>query len=311
MILKSNENSYPLTNFYLSTNCLNQNSITLYGTLEKELLEIIQKNGFCIYADEEAEESLFEGKNFTLLYDEAAGMACFMEPNSVVYYDYLVIDEDGYAISSLPTGTPLEGNNLFLYSSGQKRKNREFVIDLFNEQNEPIYILRSNTIEQTTEEEKKYYIQKKENKEKAEARALKLAELSDTCEKVIYAGTDVELSIGVHHFAFTTNDQNNIKTLFDLAITAKPEYLPYHADGELCQMYTAADIIQLYIKEQEFILYHNTYFNTLKSYVNTLLTIDEINSVQYGQALEGSYKEQLDSIVTASASVLASVQSIL
>ena len=38
-------------------------------------------------------------------------------------------------------------------------------------------------------------------------------------------------------------------------------------------------------------MHHTTYFNQLKLYVETLETIDEVNSVVYGQELTSTYIE--------------------
>ena len=133
----------------------------------------------------------------------------------------------------------------------------------------------------------------------------KVAELSVACGQVITAGTDVTLSNGTKHYSFTSNDQNNIKNWFDVAVSTKTDGIPYHADGEECELYTYLDIIQLYIAEQKYILYHNTYFNMLKAMVKTLTFTEEVEAVVYGMELNEEFSEKMNTILTQSEEVFA------
>lgn len=134
----------------------------------------------------------------------------------------------------------------------------------------------------------------------------KIQELSESCEKTIFAGTDVELSSGMNHYSFTTNDQNNIKNLYDVAesITrlgkASETKIPYHADNNECELFSCEDIIALYFAEQKYILYHNTYFNMMKAMVKNLSSIEEVESISYGSELSEEYKEKMDEILQQS-----------
>jgi len=59
----------------------------------------------------------------------------------------------------------------------------------------------------------------------------------------------------------------------------------YHADNEPYREYSAAEIKRIY---DEFVALKNknrTYFNQLKQYIQTLDTIEQINSVYYGMTI--------------------------
>ena len=70
----------------------------------------------------------------------------------------------------------------------------------------------------------------------------KLAELSAACNAAILAGCDVTLSNGVSgHISLTAEDQINLTNACASA-EAGAKYYPYHLDGQLCALYSAADI---------------------------------------------------------------------
>ena len=123
-----------------------------------------------------------------------------------------------------------------------------------------------------------------------EVKKSKINELSRICNQSIINGVDVEIDGVIEHFSYKDEDQVNIKEIFDLAVqTDVPMY--YHADGASCKLYTVEQIIALYSTASTNKMHHTTYFNQLKLYVETLETIDEVNSVVYGQELTSTYLE--------------------
>ena len=123
-------------------------------------------------------------------------------------------------------------------------------------------------------------------------RDAKLQEISSVCNQVITSGIDVETSQGTNHFNLSLEDQSNIGNLFNLVILGGTEY-PYQSDGGVCTIYSAEDIINIYVASQSHITYNTTYHNLLKSYVQSLETIDEINEVSYGDDLIEPYSTEL------------------
>lgn len=119
-------------------------------------------------------------------------------------------------------------------------------------------------------------------------RTSKLNEMSYTCRTTIENGFDLILRGETHHFSLDTQDQLNLMSLSAMAQTE--ELIPYHADGEECIFYTADEINQIVAAANQFKIYHTTYYNALKSYINSLETIEEISQITYGVSIPDEYK---------------------
>ncbi|MCD7730455.1 MAG: hypothetical protein LUI05_03040 [Oscillospiraceae bacterium] len=127
-----------------------------------------------------------------------------------------------------------------------------------------------------------------------DAAAEKIAELSEKCEETIIAGVDV----GDLHYSLTLADQLNLESL-KTTIMGGATAVPYHADGELCAMYSAEDFLTVYNACALHKIGQTTYFNQLRAYVNSLTEIEEITAVTYGQELTGDYLEAYNTIMEA------------
>jgi len=124
-------------------------------------------------------------------------------------------------------------------------------------------------------------------------RESKINEMSHTCNQVIEAGFDITLSDNLqHHFSLTTQDQLNLISLSSMAANGM-ETIPYHADGEICKFYSAADISEIVSQATAFKIYHTTYYNALKHYINSLETIEEIAAITYGTVLPEEYQSDV------------------
>lgn len=122
-------------------------------------------------------------------------------------------------------------------------------------------------------------------------RSSKLDEMSYTCRMTIEAGIDLELRGEIHHFSLTTQDQLNLISLSAMAQTQS--LIPYHADGEECEFYTAEEINQIISEATTFKNYHLSYYNSLKAYINTLDTIEAIAAITYGTPIPDEYKSDV------------------
>lgn len=122
-------------------------------------------------------------------------------------------------------------------------------------------------------------------------RSSKISEMSFICRTTIEAGFDLELRGEMHHFSLDTQDQLNLITLSALAQTQT--LIPYHADGEECIFYTSEEIGEIVETATAFKIYHTTYYNALKSYINALETIEEIAAIQYGTPIPEEYKSDV------------------
>lgn len=126
----------------------------------------------------------------------------------------------------------------------------------------------------------------------------KLQELSTQCQKAITDG----IELNGEHFSYTLTDQNNISNTFQLAMSTGLS-VPYHADGQDCRLYSKEEIMNIYFSQETNVTHHTTYFNQLKQYVLTLTTEDEVNTVQYGQELTGTYLDTYNEIMQQASAI--------
>ena len=122
-------------------------------------------------------------------------------------------------------------------------------------------------------------------------REAKLKEISYACRVAIEEGFDLEIRGETHHFSLTTQDQLNLMSLSMMAQTQ--QLIPYHADGEACEFYTADEINAIVAAAMEHKNYHTVYHNALKAYVNALNTIEDISAITYGTSIPEEYKSDV------------------
>lgn len=125
----------------------------------------------------------------------------------------------------------------------------------------------------------------------------KLKELSNACNNAINAGTQVQLNEEyTEAFTYGLVDQSNISEMFNAVLLGATEY-PYHANDDDCRMYSAQDIMTIYVTLSTYKTSQTTYHNQLKQYVKTLTTQEEIEAVVYGQELTGEYLEKYNELM--------------
>lgn len=122
------------------------------------------------------------------------------------------------------------------------------------------------------------------------AKAEKIAEIKKDCEEYIYAGADVTYSDGVtEHFTYTLADQSNISEMFTAIMAGATEF-PYHADGEICKIYTKEQIVTIYGTLSLFKTEATTYHNSLKAQINAMTDADAILATKFKETeLTGEY----------------------
>lgn len=117
------------------------------------------------------------------------------------------------------------------------------------------------------------------------AKEAKLSDLSAACNAAIVAGCDVALSDGsAGHISLTNEDQINLTNAY-ASISAGAEEYPYHLDGQLCAMYSAADIQTMAQAATAHKLYHTTYYNHLKAWVERCEAMEDVEAITYGSEL--------------------------
>lgn len=144
------------------------------------------------------------------------------------------------------------------------------------------------------------------------AKQSKLAEISESCEDYIYAGTNVTFPNNtIEHFTYTIADQSNISEMFTAIMAGATEY-PYHADGEICKIYSKAEIVTIYGTLSLFKTEATTYHNSLKAQVNAMDDIDAISATKFKETeLTGeyltNYNEMMASAQTQLNAILAKI----
>ena len=136
----------------------------------------------------------------------------------------------------------------------------------------------------------------------------KLAEISKSCEDYIYAGTDVTLLDNTtKHFTYTLADQSNISEMFTAIMAGATEY-PYHADGEICKVYTKEQIVAIYGTLSLFKTEMTTYHNSLKAQINAMTDADAILAIKFKETeLTGEYLANYTEMMTSAQTQLNAV----
>lgn len=111
-------------------------------------------------------------------------------------------------------------------------------------------------------------------------RADKLVELSAACNAAITAGMDVETTKGTEHFSLQETDQINLTTALSAVQSGAAGY-PYHADGQLCRLFTAAEIQAIAAASVKHKLYHTTLCNHLLTWARRADTKEELSGITY------------------------------
>lgn len=113
-----------------------------------------------------------------------------------------------------------------------------------------------------------------------EIKADKIADLSAACNAAIVAGMDVETTQGTEHFSLEETDQINLSAALT-AVQAGAASYPYHADGQLCRMFTAAEIQSIAQASVQHKLYHTTLCNHLLTWARRAETAEELAGISY------------------------------
>ena len=124
-------------------------------------------------------------------------------------------------------------------------------------------------------------------------RSKKIAEMSHLCNLTITNGFDAILEDKQsHHFSLTTQDQLNLITLQSMILSGQTS-VPYHADNEPCRFFSTADIQAVLTGATKHITYHESYFNSLKAYINSLDEIETVGGIEYGVDIPDDYQTEV------------------
>lgn len=145
------------------------------------------------------------------------------------------------------------------------------------------------------EEEQPVWVDPVEQETIEYLRESKIREMSYACRNAIEAGFDLVLRDETSHFSLTTQDQLNLMSLSTMINSQ--EMIPYHADNEPTKFYTAAEIQSIIDGAAAHKTYHTTYYNVLKTYINSLDSIEAIAAVTYGIAIPSEFQNEVWQVI--------------
>ena len=115
--------------------------------------------------------------------------------------------------------------------------------------------------------------------------------LSIICKEKITSGFSVKLLDGnTYNFRLTAEDQLNLLNL-ENQLNAGENAFIYHATDLPCKVFSRDDMLKIICAYRKHILYHTTYFNTSKQYVNSLTDLEAVKSFTYGTDIAGTVKD--------------------
>jgi hypothetical protein len=127
----------------------------------------------------------------------------------------------------------------------------------------------------------------------AQVREAKKEEIGLACSAAIYAGIDV----AGKHYSLTEHDQTEIMAQYTF-VKEGAEAVPYHADGELCRMFTAAEFTAISEAATAHIFYHRTYCNHLNAWI-ARAALGEVEAITYGAELPADLAESMAAMIEA------------
>ena len=120
----------------------------------------------------------------------------------------------------------------------------------------------------------------------------KLTNMRMICNQTITYGIDYNNA----HYSLSDEDQMNLTNLSLMAQSGVP-YVPYHADGQLCRMYSAEEIIAISQLAIQWITFHTTYYNFTKSYLKNITDMNQLIAFQYGMPLSEYFMTEIQTIM--------------
>lgn len=125
------------------------------------------------------------------------------------------------------------------------------------------------------------------------AKTSKHQEISTACEKIIYTGVSVALQDNtVEHFSLTEHDQINLFGKQSQLIEGA-DRLEYHADGQPCRYYSAADMHSIIQAAMFHVSYHTTYCNALNMWIAGCQAAEDVQQIFYGADVPHEYRSEV------------------
>ena len=124
-----------------------------------------------------------------------------------------------------------------------------------------------------------------------QVRVAKRYEMGAAATAAIHAGVEVDGK----HYSLTEHDQKEL--MGQLAkVQAGAPYVPYHADGELCRMFSAAEFLAVVSAAMQHIFWHRTYVNHLNAWIRRG-KLKEVIPIYYGIDLPKDLAKNLAELI--------------
>ena len=127
----------------------------------------------------------------------------------------------------------------------------------------------------------------------AQVRAVVKREIGAACTAVIYAGVEV----AGKRYSLTEHDQTELMAQLQ-SVKEGAAAIPYHADGELCRLYTAEEFAAVAQAAMAHIFYNRTYCNHLNAWIKRA-TLKQLATIKYGTELPKDLADAMGVILAA------------
>lgn len=109
-----------------------------------------------------------------------------------------------------------------------------------------------------------------------------ISRISNICKNKITSGFTITLSDSKSYsFKLTTEDQLNLMSIEGQLVAGADSFV-YHATNQPCRIFTREDMLRIINAFKRHTLYHTTYFNIAKQYINSLVDIEKVAKFTYG-----------------------------
>lgn len=129
-----------------------------------------------------------------------------------------------------------------------------------------------------------------------EAKNYQLKTVNKECTETIYAGIDVETSIGIEHFSLTEADQLNV-TALQAKCMSGAKSVPYHSSGQICREFTAEEMIHIANKAMEYVVYCTTLCNHIRAWINRTEEVEDVITIHFSSTLPDDLQESFDKVI--------------
>ena len=106
--------------------------------------------------------------------------------------------------------------------------------------------------------------------------------LSILCKNKITSGFSIRLSDGnTYNFKLTIEDQLNLMSIENQLNTGAKTFIYHSTDGP-CKEFSRKDMAKIIDYFKRYTLYHTTYFNVAKQYINSATSMSKVTNFVYG-----------------------------